>query len=66
MNTKFTAEQIFRLTIEKAIREDKHPMEVLEEVKKLIEQKGRWNGRGLCRLIQGKGWLIDHLDQQHF
>ena len=39
MNNKFTSEQLFRLTIEKAIKEDKHPMEVIEEVKRLIEQK---------------------------
>ena len=39
MNNKFTSEQLFKLTIEKAIKEDKHPMEVIEEVKSLIEQK---------------------------
>ncbi len=39
MNTKFTAEQLVKLTIDKAIKEDKHPMEVLAEVKKLIGKK---------------------------
>jgi hypothetical protein len=39
MDNKFTAEQLVKLTIDKAIREDKHPMGVLEEVKKLIEQR---------------------------
>jgi len=58
MNNKFTAEQLFRLTIDKAIREDKHPMEVLEEVKRLIEQKRTMERQ---RIIQSasKKWSVN-------
>ncbi len=55
MNTKFTAEQLVKLTIDKAIREDKHPMEVLEEVKKLIEQKRMMERQRIMQAGSGEG-----------
>lgn len=55
MSPKFTADQIFKLTIEKAIREDKHPMEVLEEVKKLIEQKRTMESQRIKQAVKMKG-----------
>jgi len=55
MNNKFTAAQLFRLTIEKAIREDKHPMEVLEELNRLIEQKRTMERQRIVQAVSKKG-----------
>jgi hypothetical protein len=55
MSIQFTAEQLFKMTIEKAIREDKHPLEVLEEVKKLIEQKRTMERQRIKQADSGKG-----------
>ena len=55
MNNKFTSEQLFKLTIEKAIKEDKHPMEVIEEVKSLIEQKRLMERQRIIQAVLMKG-----------
>jgi hypothetical protein len=55
MNPKFTAEQLYKLTIEKAIREDKHPIEVLEEVMKLIEQKRTMESQRIKQAVKMEG-----------
>jgi len=39
MNKETLAELLVRLTIYKAKKEGKHPMEILEKVKRLIQQK---------------------------
>ena len=41
MRTQMTADLILKLTYEKAKSEGKHPMEIIEEAKKLIEDKRR-------------------------
>jgi len=58
MNNKFSVEQLVRLTIDKAIREDKHPMEVLEEVKQLIEQKRTMERQRIIQTVSKK-WSVN-------
>jgi len=58
MNNKFSVEQLVKLTIDKAIREDKHPMEVLEEVKQLIEQKRTMERQRIIQTVSKK-WSVN-------
>lgn len=55
MNSKFTAEQLVKLTIEKAQKEGKHPLEILEEVKRLIEQKRTMERQRIIQAVSKKG-----------
>lgn len=55
MGNESLVELLVRLTIEKAKKEGKQPQEILEEVKRLIEQKRTMEHQRIIQAVTKKG-----------